>query len=297
MLVPIDCYGWESNQWVVGRRSSMDFAVLVVVIVEYFCILFSLLYAFPNRQCSSRFGMVLPFVFRFAGAPLIAIVAIMGLAVDLTSFAPTLADLDGFEQQPQPAAAIVTYIGEKMKYLETSRPTAVNLQNAMTELQARLESSSNGAEAATRASLVQTVVDYADFMYARDTSDNQHIGQHGAKAILQQAFGTEASTDKVTIMTICNTGSLATSHYGTALGVVRALRDNDRLHQIVALETRPYNQGSRLTAYEMVVEQMPNATLICDNMAAAFMKQHKVHACVVGADRVCANGGKEEESF
>jgi 5-methylthioribose kinase len=91
-------------------------------------------------------------------------------------------------------------------------------------------------------------------------------------------------------MTICNTGSLATSEYGTALGVIRALHEQGSLQGCIALETRPYNQGSRLTAYEMVVDQLPNATLICDSMAAAYLNAHSVDAVVVGADRICANG-------
>eukprot|EP00977_Amphora_coffeiformis_P004904 scaffold1048_cov90-Amphora_coffeaeformis.AAC.37 len=174
-----------------------------------------------------------------------------------------------------------------MDYLQTSRPTAVNLQNALTELKERLVQTQRSTTTGHREALVQQVVQYATFMYERDTKDNQQIGAHGAAAILEKLPSLDA---KATIMTICNTGSLATSQYGTALGVVRAVRAANRLQQIVALETRPYNQGSRLTAYEMVVEQMPAATLICDNMAAAFMQQHPVHACVVGADRVCANG-------
>ena len=219
------------------------------------------------------------------GAPLIAIVAILGLAIDLTTYGPTMADLEktiavaADRQGPQVRA----YIQGKMKYLETSRPTAVNLQNAMLELAARLTAAGDAADCAT---LVQVVVDYATFMYQRDTADNQQIGQHGAAAILANLDDPK----KATLMTICNTGSLATSHYGTALGIVRSVRAANRLERIVALETRPYNQGSRLTAYEMVTEEMPQATLICDNMAAAFMKNHAVHAAVVGADRVCANG-------
>lgn len=208
--------------------------------------------------------------------------SILALAVDLTTHAPTLATLD---QMDGDGNQVLAYIDKHMKYLETSRPTAVNLQNAMHELSVRLQQ----VQPVDRAALVQVVVDYATFMYQRDTTDNQQIGSHGATAIFQHV-GDDDKQKKVTLMTICNTGSLATSNYGTALGIVRSVRAVNRLERVVALETRPYNQGSRLTAYEMVTEDMPNATLICDNMAAAFMKQHAVHACVVGADRVCANG-------
>ena len=103
-------------------------------------------------------------------------------------------------------------------------------------------------------------------MLERDVQDNRNIGKFGAEAILK------GKTGKVTIMTICNTGSLATAGYGTALGVARALQEMDRLESIVALETRPYNQGSRLTAFEIVEEKMPGGTLICDSAAGAMMR-------------------------
>ena len=84
-------------------------------------------------------------------------------------------------------------------------------------------------------------------------------------------------------MTICNTGSLATAGYGTALGVVRALAEQDQLESIIALETRPYNQGSRLTAFEILEENMPGGLLICDSMAASLMK---VKTCI-GVYLIC----------
>jgi S-methyl-5-thioribose-1-phosphate isomerase len=90
-------------------------------------------------------------------------------------------------------------------------------------------------------------------------------------------------------MTCCNTGSLATSGYGTALGVIRSLHKQGKLDLCIATETRPYNQGSRLTAYELMYEKIPGL-LICDSMAAYKMAKGEVDAVVVGADRVAANG-------
>ena len=88
---------------------------------------------------------------------------------------------------------------------------------------------------------------------------------------------------------IGNTGSLATAGYGTALGVVRKLHELEKLEHCFCTETRPYNQGSRLTAYELTYEKIPS-TLICDNMAACLMSRHDIGAIVVGADRVVSNG-------
>jgi len=94
----------------------------------------------------------------------------------------------------------------------------------------------------------------------------------------------------VRVLTHCNTGSLATAGYGTALGVVRALAANEALGGVFATETRPYNQGARLTAFELVHDGLEPATLIADSAAAALMAAGHIDAVVVGADRVAANG-------
>ncbi|KAK7930216.1 hypothetical protein WMY93_006611 [Mugilogobius chulae] len=121
-------------------------------------------------------------------------------------------------------------------------------------------------------------------MLERDVNDNRKIGNYGAQHILSGV-----PRDSVTILTHCNTGSLATAGYGTALGVVRSLHALGRLKRMYCTETRPYNQGSRLTAYEAVAEGIP-ATLITDSMAALTMREMDITAVVVGADRVVANG-------
>ena len=94
---------------------------------------------------------------------------------------------------------------------------------------------------------------------------------------------------KVKILTHCNTGSLATGGYGTALGVIRALHHSGRLDVAYCTETRPYNQGSRLTAYELTFDKIP-AKLICDSAVSALMSTQRIDAVVVGADRIARNG-------
>lgn len=122
-------------------------------------------------------------------------------------------------------------------------------------------------------------------MLQKDIEDNEAIGKEGANDILSKIAG----DGLVRILTHCNTGSLATAGYGTALGVVRTLHKLGRLEQVYCTETRPYNQGARLTAYELVHDKIPS-TLIVDSMVAALMKQRNISAVVVGADRVAANG-------
>jgi len=216
---------------------------------------------------------------QIRGAPLIAIVACLGLSVDLATNPKTIAELKAISSS---ADEVLAYILKKMEYLKTSRPTAVNLFNAMDELTAIMNNNKGSAD-----EIIQTVISHAEFMLKRDVDDNKKIGRYGADAILATLKSERTSAR---IATICNTGSLATASYGTALGVARALHGDDKLESIYCLETRPYNQGSRLTAFEIMEEGMPNGTLICDSASAALMRIKGIDACVVGADRVCANG-------
>jgi len=172
---------------------------------------------------------------------------------------------------------------KQLDYLNTSRPTAVNLSNYARALgkQAFLSAELHGATVST---VFDEFVKGAEHLLAQDLKDNMAIGDAGAEAVLQSS-----GKSFVNVLTVCNTGSLATAGYGTALGVVRSLHRTGALKRVYACETRPYNQGARLTAFEIVKEQMPG-TLICDNMAAFLMKKGEVDAVVVGCDRIARNG-------
>src|SRR6202044_1399212 len=125
----------------------------------------------------------------------------------------------------------------------------------------------------------QALVTEAKRMHAEDIASNQAMGQHGA-VLLPSSGG---------VLTHCNAGALATAGYGTALGVIRAAFDSGKKIQVFADETRPFLQGSRLTAWELMKDGIPT-TVISDNMAGALMQQGKIGAIVVGADRIAANG-------
>jgi len=221
---------------------------------------------------------------QIRGAPLIAIVALLGLSVDMHTNAKSVEELDKVASD---ADGLLAWIREKMAYLKSSRPTAVNLTNALVELEKEMKEAleTNSAEDDKKKVLCKAVLDYSEFMLDRDVKDNKAIGKFGAESILKKT-----GKDKINLVTICNTGSLATAGYGTALGVARSLQEMGKLETISALETRPYNQGSRLTAFEIMEEKMPGGQLICDSSAGALMQTKQVDACVVGADRVCANG-------
>ncbi|EMC91246.1 hypothetical protein BAUCODRAFT_319460 [Baudoinia panamericana UAMH 10762] len=213
---------------------------------------------------------------RTRGAPAIAIVAALSLAVELQTGAVS-----------DQAEEVSAFIIEKLDYLVTSRPTAVNLADAARKLKKIVESAAKHASS-TGDAVKKAYCDAAAQMLISDVADNQGIGKYGAAWIEQQAGG-----GQVSVLTHCNTGSLATAGYGTALGVIRSLHANGSLKRAFCTETRPYNQGSRLTAFELVHDNIP-ATLVTDSMASALLRlrgpTERIAAIVVGADRVAANG-------
>ena len=207
------------------------------------------------------------------GAPLIAIVAALGLAVEVHT------RKEEFATVTDAAEFLLT----SMNHLRTSRPTAVNLFIAMDNL-TTLVNEHKVKDNSSASSLIELFIKAAEDIYSDDIAANRSMGMHGAKRILELV-----SRKKVRVLTICNTGSLATGGYGTALGVVRSLHEMGRLEHVYACETRPYNQGARLTAYEIVQDKLPG-TLICDSMASALMATKGVDCVVVGADRIAGNG-------
>jgi len=129
------------------------------------------------------------------------------------------------------------------------------------------------------AQLKQALIDEAQRMHAEDIAANQAMGKQGAT--LMPASGG--------VLTHCNAGALATCGYGTALGVIRAAVEAGKKINVFADETRPFLQGSRLTAWELMKDGIPG-TLISDNMSGTIMRSGKIGAVVVGADRIAANG-------
>ena len=153
--------------------------------------------------------------------------------------------------------------------LRAARPTAVNLMWALDRMQQRIRA---GAD-------VQALEAEAQRIQDEDLAANRHMGQLGAELLGKQAG----------VLTHCNTGSLATAGYGTALGVIRAGVTGGRIGQVFAGETRPWLQGARLTMWEFARDQIP-ATLVSDSAAAHLMKSGRIEWVIVGADRIAANG-------
>ena len=194
------------------------------------------------------------------GAPAIGVAAAMGVALGALKGPSKTFDRD-FER-------ILDVLGK-------TRPTAVNLFWALQRMRGVYSAQrSQGIDAVRR-----TLKEEAQKIYKEDIAANRQLGKYGA-ALLR---------DAKRIMTHCNAGALATAGYGTALGVLRALKDSGKQFEVYVNETRPFLQGARLTAWELKKEKIP-ATLITDNMAGYLMQKGKVDAVVVGCDRVAANG-------
>src|SRR5881398_2796676 len=197
------------------------------------------------------------------GAPAIGVAAAMGIALGVkSSKAETVGELKPeFER-------ICEVMGD-------TRPTAVNLFWAIRRMQEKFER----IRIRTISQIKKDLIDEARRMHAEDIAANEAMGQHGA-TLMPAAGG---------VLTHCNAGALATCGYGTALGVIRAAVESGKKLHVFADETRPFLQGSRLTAWELMKDGIPT-TVISDNMAGAIMRQGKIGAIVVGADRIAANG-------
>ena len=195
------------------------------------------------------------------GAPAIGCAAAFGIALEAQR-----------ERRLEPAHFMAA-MDTAFRTLAGSRPTAVNLFWALEQMRAVLKQDGEPGTAADRLTAAALALLDADI------ETNRAIGRAGAAVV----------PDGARVLTHCNTGALATAGHGTALGVVRSARDAGKRISVIASETRPYLQGARLTAWELMQERIP-VTLITDSTAGHLMSRGKVDLVIVGADRVAANG-------
>src|SRR5436190_5141007 len=197
------------------------------------------------------------------GAPAIGVAAAMGIALGTRDAAA------------RDHASLREEFEKICQVIGATRPTAVNLFWAIERMRRKLDASQKRGVAEAKRVLIAE----AQRMYVEDIAANQAMGKHGA-TLMPSSGG---------VLTHCNAGALATCGYGTALGVIRAAVEAGKKIHVFADETRPFLQGSRLTAWELNKDGIPT-TVISDNMAGAMMQQGKIAAVVVGADRIAANG-------
>ncbi|MBI2908110.1 MAG: S-methyl-5-thioribose-1-phosphate isomerase [Chloroflexi bacterium] len=197
---------------------------------------------------------------QIRGAPAIGVAAAYAVAagaakVETDSPAEFLSELDNI-----------------CRTVASARPTAVNLFWAIERMR-------KAVQGETVAEMKASLLAEAKRMEAEDAEVNRKIGR----------FGAELIPDGATVLTHCNAGALATVTYGTALGVIRAAKEQGKTLQVYADETRPLLQGARLTAWELMQDNIP-VTLITDNMAGHFLHKGVITCAIVGADRIAANG-------
>ncbi|CAG8441790.1 3274_t:CDS:2 [Rhizophagus irregularis] len=195
---------------------------------------------------------------KVRGAPAIGIVAALSLAVDLllqysNPTCPMFKDQESLKG----------YVKSSLDHLKSSRPTAVNLFRA-SDILWNITEKENDVKI-----IIEKIVKEAEKMLIDDIQDNKNIGKFGAEFIAKET----------------------TAGYGTALGIIRSLYSQNKLSHAYFTETRPYNQGARLTAYELIHDKI-TSTLICDSMVSALLSLNKdnIEAIIVGADRVASNG-------
>lgn len=177
--------------------------------------------------------------------------------------------------------AFVAKLIKKAEYLKSSRPTAVNLQWAVDKQLQLVRSEELGVRSDSEAiqEIVNALIENGIKLENEDIEINKKMGDFGAEVVPKGA----------TILTHCNAGALATVGYGTALGVVRSAYAKDNTIQVFADETRPRQQGARITTFELAMDKIP-VTLITDGMCSYFMKKGMIDMVVVGADRIASNG-------
>ncbi|MFQ5738474.1 MAG: S-methyl-5-thioribose-1-phosphate isomerase [Acidobacteriota bacterium] len=195
------------------------------------------------------------------GAPAIGVAAAMGIALGVEKLSSKENLRHEFERI--------------CKTIHDTRPTAQNLFWAIERMKRVFEAHAEAPLSELQAALREESV----AMHREDIEINRRMGEHGQRLL----------EENMSVLTHCNAGALATAGYGTALGVIRAAAASGKNIRVFADETRPFLQGSRLTAWEMMKEAIP-CTLITDSMAGYFMRAGRIQAVIVGADRIAANG-------
>ena len=198
------------------------------------------------------------------GAPAIGIAGAHGVVLYAQEGADKFTEIEDYKN----------WLIKKAEYMKTSRPTAVNLMWACEKQIEVIKNSTSDIKG-----LIEELKQNGIKLENEDIEINKRIGDYGAEVVPKGA----------TILTHCNAGALATVGYGTALGVVRSAYAKDNTIQVFADETRPRQQGARITTFELAMDGIP-VTLITDGMCSYFMSKGMIDMVVVGADRIAANG-------
>ncbi|TBU33834.1 eukaryotic translation initiation factor 2B [Dichomitus squalens] len=220
---------------------------------------------------------------KIRGAPAIASLAALAVANHLSN---------ALKASPTPpwletTDALKQHVSELLAHLFTARPTAVNLGAATRRLSKKLQVEIDAGKD-TR-TIAQELIAEAKQIDAEDVGRNKLMSKWGGEWLVEHVKSQGGSGADLNVMTVCNTGSLATSGYGTALGLITYLHETGKLQRAFFTQSTPYHQGSRLTAFELQSLKIPS-TMLCDSMVGSLFQHHNIHAIAVGADRIARNG-------
>ncbi|KAA1095452.1 S-methyl-5-thioribose-1-phosphate isomerase [Puccinia graminis f. sp. tritici] len=219
------------------------------------------------------------------GAPAIGSLAALALACGLLRLSAINENLTIKE--------VKEYLKESSILLISARPTAVNLQEAIERVNTKYDQlektieEQSGNEPEQIVSLIRPLVELCKLIWTEDVERNKKIGRLGADWLIESL--SLKAKEKISVLTVCNTGSLATSGYGTALGIITALHELDRLEHTYFMQTTPYLQGARLTSLELQALSIP-CSMVCDSAVGWLIQSGKVDAFIAGADRIASNG-------
>ncbi|KDN46228.1 hypothetical protein RSAG8_04455, partial [Rhizoctonia solani AG-8 WAC10335] len=229
---------------------------------------------------------------KIRGAPAIASLAALAFASHLST---------ALKSDPRPPFlaspnALRDHVLPQLNYLYSSRPTAVNLGVATRRLQNTLQTGLDAGHSAEE--IAKSLIKEGRAVADEDFGRNREMSKHGAEWLVERVKAAGGEPSGLNVMTVCNTGSLATSGYGTALGLITHLFEQGQLGKAYFTQTAPYHQGTRLTAMELgtrltameLVTIGAPCAMLCDNMVGSLFQNQPIHAVAVGADRVARNG-------
>ncbi|ETW80868.1 hypothetical protein HETIRDRAFT_440508 [Heterobasidion irregulare TC 32-1] len=220
---------------------------------------------------------------KIRGAPAIASLAALAFAQHLER---------ALRADPPPlffssVGALESHIVSILDFLFTARPTAVNLGAATRRLYRAFQAAVQAGKDVR--AVAQVLVDEGRKVADEDVGRNKEMAKWGGEWLVKQVKEKGETGEGLNVLTVCNTGSLATSGYGTALGLITYLHETAKLARAYYTQTAPYHQGSRLTALELQTLKIPS-TMIVDTMVGSLFQHHHIHAVAVGADRIARNG-------
>ncbi|EGG03481.1 uncharacterized protein MELLADRAFT_65615 [Melampsora larici-populina 98AG31] len=228
---------------------------------------------------------------KIRGAPAIGSIAALSIACELLNYLElTKTGNTNNENNPlENTLKLQNYLEKTSQHLLSARPTAVNLREALLRVaQAFHKIHEQGGERDPK-KITEKLVAVCKAVWEEDLERNKKIGYNGARWLINKLGISDRPERKISMLTVCNTGSLATAGFGTALGVITALHELGRLEHAYYMQTGPYMQGARLTSLELQTLKIPS-TMVCDTAAGWLINSGRVDAFVAGADRIASNG-------